>query len=297
MSNTDASQAPVTVIGLGLMGQALAASFVKAGHPTTVWNRTARKADDLVARGATLAGSVREAVESSPLVIVCVSDYDAVDALLDPLEDSLRGRVLVNLTTGTSAQGRQKAEWAAQRELVYVEGVIMAMPPDIATEKAVLLYSGPKEAYEQHEATLKVLGPVGSVYLDTDHGLSALYDMSLLGIMWSILNSFLHGAALLGTANIKATTFAPLANTMINVITGYVSAYAPQMDEGEYPAGDATNLVHQAAIGLLVEESETLGVNAELPKFYQAIIDRAVAAGHGESGYAALIEQFRKPSA
>ncbi|MEU3568920.1 NAD(P)-binding domain-containing protein [Kitasatospora sp. NPDC036755] len=297
MSNTDAAQAPVTVIGLGLMGQALAAAFVKAGHPTTVWNRTARKADELVAQGATLAGSVREAVEASPLVIACVSDYDAVHGLLDPLDDVLKGKVLVNLTTGTSTQARETAEWAAQRELVYVEGVIMAIPPDIATENAVLLYSGPKEAYERHEATLQALGPAGTAYLDTDHGLSALYDMSLLSIMWSVLNSFLHGAALLGTANVKATTFAPLANTMINVVTGYVTAYAPQIDEGEYPAGDATNLVHQAAIEHLAEESETLGINTELPKFYKAFIDRAIASGHAENGYAALIEQFRKPSA
>lgn len=297
MSNTDAAQAPVTVIGLGLMGQALAEAFVKAGHPTTVWNRTAQKADDLVAQGATLAGSVREAVEASPLVVVCVSDYDAVHALLDPLEGALKGRVLVNLTTGTSTQARESAEWAAQRELAYVEGVIMAIPPDIATENAVLLYSGPKEAFERHEATLKALGEAGTIYLDTDHGLSALYDMSLLSIMWSILNSFLHGAALLGTAKVKATTFAPLANTMINVITSYVTAYAPQIDEGEYPAGDATNHVHKAAIEHLIEESETLGVNAELPKFYKTFIDRAFEAGHAENGYAALIEQFRKPSA
>ncbi|MCX2971439.1 MULTISPECIES: NAD(P)-dependent oxidoreductase [Streptomyces] len=297
MSNTNAAQAPVTVLGLGLMGQALAAALVKAGHPTTVWNRTAKKADDLVAQGATLAGSVKEAVEASPLVIVCVSDYTAVHELLDPLEGALEGRVLVNLTTGTSTQARDTAEWAAQRQVSYLDGAIMAIPPAIATDAAVMLYSGPKESFEAHESTLKCLGPVGTIYLDTDHGLSALYDMSLLGIMWGILNGFLHGAALLGTAKVKATTFAPLANTMINVVTEYVSTYAPQVDEGTYPAGDATMTVHQEAMEHLAEESETLGINAELPRFLKAMADRAVADGHAGSGYAAMIEQFRKPSA
>ncbi|MGD9486154.1 NAD(P)-binding domain-containing protein [Streptomyces sp. TRM70308] len=297
MSNTNAAQAPVTVLGLGLMGQALAAALVKAGHPTTVWNRTAKKADDLVAQGATLAGSVKEAVEASPLVIVCVSDYTAVHELLDPLEGALEGRVLVNLTTGTSTQARETAEWAAQRQVSYLDGAIMAIPPAIATDAAVMLYSGPKESFEAHESTLKCLGPVGTIYLDTDHGLSALYDMSLLGIMWGILNGFLHGAALLGTAKVKATTFAPLANTMINVVTEYVSTYAPQVDEGTYPAGDATMTVHQEAMEHLAEESETLGINAELPRFLKAMADRAVADGHAGSGYAAMIEQFRKPSA
>jgi len=35
------SKAPVSGIGLGPMGQAVAAAVVDAGHPTTVWNRTA----------------------------------------------------------------------------------------------------------------------------------------------------------------------------------------------------------------------------------------------------------------
>ena len=43
--NRDADRTPVTVIGLGLMGQALAGAFLRAGHPTTVWNRSAAKAD------------------------------------------------------------------------------------------------------------------------------------------------------------------------------------------------------------------------------------------------------------
>ncbi|MCF1595108.1 NAD(P)-dependent oxidoreductase [Streptomyces muensis] len=297
MSNTNAAQAPVSVIGLGLMGQALAAAFLKAGHPTTVWNRTAAKADQLVAEGATRAGSVADAIAASPLVVVCVTDYAAVRELLDPLAGSLKGKAVVNLTTGTSTQARETAEWAAGVETTYLDGAIMAIPPDIATDAAVLLYSGPKAAFDEHEATLRALGAAGTTYLDTDHGLSALYDMSLLGIMWGILNGFLQGAALLGTAKVKATTFAPLANTMINVVTEYVTAYAPQIDEGKYPAGDATMTVHQDAMEHLAEESETLGINAEMPRFFKALADRAVADGHADSGYAALIEQFRKPSA
>jgi 3-hydroxyisobutyrate dehydrogenase-like beta-hydroxyacid dehydrogenase len=71
---SDARHTPVTVVGLGLMGQALAEAFLCDGHPTTVWNRTAAKADRLVAQGAKLADSVGDAVAASPLVVVCVSD-------------------------------------------------------------------------------------------------------------------------------------------------------------------------------------------------------------------------------
>lgn len=297
MSNSNAAQAPVTVIGLGLMGQALAAAFLEQGHPTTVWNRSPGRAEQLAAEGAVLADSVSSAVAASPLVIVCVTDYDVVRELLDPLDDVLADRVLVNLTTATSAQARGTAEWAARRNISYLDGAIMAIPSAIGTDEAVLLYSGPKSAFEAHESTLGALGAAGTIYLDEDHGLSSLYDMALLSIMWGILNSFLHGAALLGTANVKATAFAPLANTMIKVVTEYVSAYAPQVDEGRYPATDATVTVHQVAMEHLAHESESLGVHSELPRFFKALVDRAVADGHADHSYAALIEQFRKPSA
>ncbi|CAI8817279.1 hypothetical protein EMIT07CA2_210054 [Brevibacillus sp. IT-7CA2] len=52
--------ASVSVIGLGNMGVALADAFLKGGHPTTVWNRSADRAKGLVEKGAVLAGSVAE---------------------------------------------------------------------------------------------------------------------------------------------------------------------------------------------------------------------------------------------
>jgi 3-hydroxyisobutyrate dehydrogenase-like beta-hydroxyacid dehydrogenase len=297
MSNTDAAHTPVTVLGLGLMGSALAAALLKSGHPTTVWNRSPGKADALVAQGAVAADSVEQAVAASPLVILCVSDYDAVHEVLDPLGDVLADRVLVNLTTATSSQARDTATWAAQHRLRYLEGAIMAIPPVIGTDAAVLLYSGPQDVYDAHQWTLQRFGPAGTIYLGEDHGLSSLYDMALLNFLWGILNAFLHGAALLETAGVMASTFAELANTMINVSTEYVTAYATQVDKGEYPATDATMTVHQAGLQHLAEESETLGVNAEIPRLFNALVDRVVADGHADSSYAAMIELFRKPSA
>ncbi|WP_030698482.1 NAD(P)-dependent oxidoreductase [Streptomyces albidoflavus] len=293
--HSSTAPAAVTVLGLGRMGGALAAAFLAAGHPTTVWNRSPGKADALVVRGARRAGSVAEAVAAAPLVVVCVADDEAVHQLLDPLEGALAGRTLVNLTTGTSAQARANAAWAKERGAAFLDGAIMVVPEDIATDDAVLLYSGPRDAFTPHEPALRALSPAGTTYLDSDPGLAALHDLSLLGIMWGVLNGFLHGAALLGTAGVRAETFAPLAARMTTVVAGYVTAAAPEVDAGSHPAGDATLTVHQEAMRHLAEESEALGVNAELPRLFQLLADRAVADGHAESGYSALVEQFRKP--
>ncbi|MEV1172494.1 NAD(P)-binding domain-containing protein [Nonomuraea sp. NPDC049784] len=294
MQNRVATRTPVTVIGLGLMGQALAGAFLRDGHPTTVWNRTAAKAGQLVAQGAKLADSVGEAVAASPLVIVCVSDYETVHELLDPLGEVLDGRVLVNLTSGTSRGARETAEWAAQRGGAYLDGAIMAAPSAVGAD-AVILYSGPRSAFDLHEPALRSLG-AGTTYLGDDHGLSSLYDVAVLSLMWNILNGFLHGAALVGAAGVNATTFAPIATKGIETVNGWLSAYTQQIDDGTYPAFDSTIDTHLAAMEHLIHESESLGVNAELPRFIKALTDRAVADGHGGDGYAAMIGQFREPS-
>lgn len=281
---------PVTVLGLGLMGRALAGAFLRAGHPTTVWNRTTARAGGLVARGATLAESPAAALAAAPLVVVCVSDYDAVADILDgPLD----GRVVVNLTSGTPSRARALAEEVARRGGGYLDGAIMAVPEAVGTADAELAYSGPRPLYHAHESTLASLGT--GLHLGDDPGLAATHEMATLVLMWGMLDGFLNAAAIVGTAGVSATAYLPIAQTAIDTVTGWLPGYARQADHGTYPADDGTIDTHLAAMAHVVEESESLGVSAELPRLFKALAERAATAGHGASGYVALVEQFRKP--
>jgi len=78
-------------------------------------------------------------------------------------------------------------------------------------------------------------------------------------------------------------------------VMDFISAYAPQIDAGEYPADDATITTHILAMEHLLDESRALGVNTELPELITRFGQRAMAAGHANNSYAAMIEQFRKP--
>lgn len=281
---------PVTVLGLGLMGGALAGAFLRAGHPTTVWNRTTAKADELLARGATLAESPAAAIAAAPLVVVCVSDYEAV---ADVLDGPLDGRVVVNLTSGTPSRARALAEEVARRGGGYLDGGIMAVPEAVGTADAVLAYSGPRPLYDAHQSALGSLGT--GLHLGDDPGLSATHEMATLVLMWGMLDGFLNGAAILGTAGVSATAYLPIAQTAIDTVAGWLPVYARQADHGTYPADDGTINTHLAVMAHVVEESESLGVNAELPRLAKALAERAATSGHGASGYVALVEQFRKP--
>ena len=284
---------PVTVIGLGLMGRALAGAFLKAGHPTTVWNRTTSKADQLVAEGARLAPTVGDALEAGSLTIICVTDYQAVHELLGASDIELDGTMLINLTSGDSAQAREAARWAEQRGAHYLDGAIMAIPPAIGTAEAVILHSGPQSDFEAHKSTLDALGTV--TYLGADHGLASLYDVAGLAMMWSVLNAWLQGTALLRTAGVDAATYAPFAQQIAAGVAEWLPGYAEQIDSGSFPAEVSALETDARAMAHLIEESEAVGVNAELPKLIKAMADRSIAAGHGGEQYPVLIEEFGKP--
>ncbi|MGW0481629.1 NAD(P)-dependent oxidoreductase [Nonomuraea sp. NPDC003214] len=284
---TNTPDESVTVIGLGLMGQALAAAFLAAGHPTTVWNRTPGKAAGLVERGAALAPSVADAVRASSLVVVCLTDADAVRDTLGAHRDELAGRTLVNLTSGTSSEARELAALTAS----YVDGAIMAVPEVIGSPEAFLLFSGSQEAFDRHRDSLGRLGT--ATFFGTDPGLASLYDVALLGVMWGTLNAFLHGAALLGEAKVEASAFAPFATQWVGSVTGFITAYAAQIDRGAYPAEDATLETHLATMKYLVRESAAAGVDTEWPARIQALTERAIEGGHAGTSYASLVEVFR----
>ncbi|TGB15676.1 NAD(P)-binding domain-containing protein [Streptomyces sp. MZ04] len=290
---TNETPAPVTVIGLGLMGQALAGAFLKAGHPTTVWNRTTSKAGQLVADGALLAPTVGDALTAGPLTIVCVTDYQAMYELLGSGEVELDGTMLINLTSGDSAQARAAARWAEQRGARYLDGAIMAVPTGVGTADAVILHSGPQPDFEAHKPTLDALGTV--TYLGADHGLASLYDVAGLAMMWSILNAWLQGTAMLKTAGVDAATYAPFARQIAAGVAEWLPGHAEEIDSGSFQAEVASLETHARSMEHLIKESEALGVNAELPKLIKAMADRSIAAGHGGEEYSVLIEEFRKP--
>ncbi len=286
-------ETPVTVIGLGLMGQALASAFLKAGHPTTVWNRTTSKADQLVAQGARLAPTVGDALKAGSLTIICVTDYQAMHALLGASDIELPGTMLINLTSGDSTQAREAAQWAEQRGAHYLDGAIMAIPPTIGSAEAVILHSGPQSDFEAHKSTLDALGTVA--YLGADHGLASLYDVAGLAMMWSVLNAWLQGTALVRTAGVDAATYAPFAQQIATGVAEWLPGYAKQIDSGSFPAEVSALETDARAMAHLIEESEAVGVNAELPKLIKAMADRAITAGHGGEQYPVLIEEFGKP--
>ncbi|WP_030620132.1 NAD(P)-dependent oxidoreductase [Streptomyces sclerotialus] len=279
----------LTLLGLGDMGTALARAWLAAGHPLTVWNRTAARAAPLAAEGAAVAATAAEAVAAHRLVVVCLLDDASVGTAL--ADADLTGKDLVNLTTGTPGQGRARAEWARERGARFVDGGIMATPPMIGAPEAggYVFYSGDRGLFDAHRETLAV--PAATRYVGTDPGHAALHDEALLSAMYGMFAGVAHAFALIRREDIAPKDFAPLLADWLSAMTASVHEAAEHLQSGDYTRGVVSTLAMQVAgVPTLLRTAEEQGVSPELLTPVLALMERRLAAGHGDESTTGLID-------
>ncbi|MFJ9694426.1 NAD(P)-dependent oxidoreductase [Kitasatospora sp. NPDC101183] len=286
------SKASVTVIGLGPMGQAMAGAFLDAGHAVTVWNRTAARADELVARGAELAADAEAAVAANELVVLSLTDYDAVFAVLESVEAAVAGRVFANLSSDTPERARRAARWLAERGAAQLTGGVQVPPSGIGSPESSTFYSGPVEAFQRHRAALEVL--TGADYRGDDPGLAQLYYQIQMDLFWSSMSGYLHATAVAEANGISAEQFRPYAVSTASLVPGMIEFYAPRIAAGNH-AGDVDRMAMVlASIDHVRHTAEASGVDGAIPAVLAETVRRAVEAGDGASSLTSLVGRFRK---
>lgn len=289
MTDNAFEKSPLTLLGLGAMGTALARAWLAAGHPLTVWNRGPGRAEPLAAEGALVAPTAAEAVAASGLVVVCLLDDASVDETLTGVD--LAGKDLVDLTTSTPAQARARAAWARERGARFLDGGIMAVPPMIGApgSGAYVFYSGSRALFDAHQDVLAV--PAGTSYVGEDAGFAALHDVALLSAMYGMFAGISHAFALVRKENIDPTTLAPLLADWLVAMTPSVHASAAQLADGDYARGVVSNLAMQVAGSVtLLRTAEEQGVSSELLTPYLALMERLLADGRGNESTTGVVD-------
>ncbi|MFF8954315.1 NAD(P)-dependent oxidoreductase [Streptomyces sp. NPDC014894] len=284
----------VTVLGLGAMGAALAGAFLAAGHPTTVWNRTPGKGGELSARGATVAATAEEAVRAGELVVVCVFDYDASDAILAPLADALRGRVLVNLTSDLPERSRTAAAWAAEHSIDYLDGAVMVPTPAVGAPDSLLFYAGSRASFERHEPALRALGGK-TAFVGEDAALAAVYDLSLLDYFYGAISGLVHGLSLAKSEGVKAADVAPFMGTITQILPYVLEGSAAGIDAGEYPGAQANLGVMAASVDHILHAAKARGLDVAQLEGIKRTTDRAIALGHAADDWSSTHEAIVNP--
>ncbi|WP_076111642.1 NAD(P)-dependent oxidoreductase [Mycolicibacterium conceptionense] len=283
----------VSFLGLGEMGSVLARTAMNAGHETLVWNRTAARAAALVAEGATAAADPAQALDAD-LIVVCLFDQASVHEVLDSVADQLAGRRMVNLTTTSPNGARELARWAAGHGADYLDGGIMATPEMIATPQSAILYSGSAAVFEQYRELFELWG--STEYFGDDAGLASLYDLALLSAMYVMFAGFAHGAAMVGAAGVSAKEFATRTAAWLPALMPAIAGYATVIDGGDYAVPGQQSL-YFSDLTDIVNASRDQGISTEVVDMVQRLIHRQIDAGHGDDGFARIIESIKNGAA
>ena len=283
----------ISVIGLGAMGSALAQALTKAGHGVTVWNRSPQKIGPLVDLGAVGAESVLEAVQSSPLIMVCIDNYAATNRLLgtDDVVPRLSGRTVIQLSTGTPMEARESEAWLKGCGADYLDGAILAYPDGIGAADSMLLFSGSEAAFQRSEAFLKCLG--GDLrYLGETVGAAAALDLATLSHSLGKYVGFAHAARICEAEGVGADLLASIfaRGERARKLAEIIHAGAYELSS-LHPG--ASIRVWEEVVQRLQSQARDAKMSSEFPDNISGIFNRAIAAGHGEEDLAALIKALR----
>jgi 3-hydroxyisobutyrate dehydrogenase-like beta-hydroxyacid dehydrogenase len=296
MTDRNVRAARLSLLGVGAMGTALAHAWLGAGRTVTVWNRTARRAEALEPSGARPAGTVADAVDAGDLIVACLLDDASVREALDGTD--LRGKDLVNLTTGSPGQARELATWAEDRGARFLDGGIMAVPPMIGVPDsgAFVFYSGSRVLFDAHRDALAI--PAGAVFVGEDPGFAALHDVALLSAMTGMFAGMSHAFALIRGEDLATGELATLLVEWLTAMAPMAHTLADHLQTGDYTKDVTSNLAMMVAGGnaTMLRATQEQGVSPELLAPYMALMERRVRAGYGDEGLAGVIGYLSRPA-
>lgn len=152
----------VGVIGLGLMGAPMAANFMKAGFPVTVWNRTAEKSQKLAKIGATVAASPAELAGQVEILLTIVSDPPALEEVLWGKQGALgglkSGSVLIDSSTVSPALARRVGKACEEKSVGFLDAPVTGGTWGAEKGELVFMVGGEKDVFERVRPALEAVG-------------------------------------------------------------------------------------------------------------------------------------------
>jgi 3-hydroxyisobutyrate dehydrogenase-like beta-hydroxyacid dehydrogenase len=139
----------VGFIGLGAMGEPIAANLIAAGYKLRVYNRTASKADALVAAGATRVERPGDVAVAGGVVITMLADDAALEqvTLGGGLAERLgRGGIHISMSTVAPATTRRLAEHHAAHGSIMIASPVFGRPDAAKAKRLWVLAAGPGAA-------------------------------------------------------------------------------------------------------------------------------------------------------
>lgn len=252
--------ATIGLIGLGLMGRPMGANLLKAGHELTIWNRTASRGDELVAKGAKRAATPREVAAASEVVITIVSDPPALESVLwgesGVFAGLRRGGALIESSTVTPNLEKRAAAAAASAGADFLEAPVTGGTWGAEKGELVFMVGGEASTLKRVEPILGAmgkrwfhLGPVGA-------GQTVKLAMNLL--LDLEVEALAEALALVTRAGVPGASLVEVMQSSMGR-SAVLDIKAPMMLKGEYKPSFPLRLMHKD-VSLALDLANQLGV-------------------------------------
>jgi len=291
MSN---STADTGFIGLGAMGEHMAAHLAAAGRLAAVYNRSPARAAAFAERhGVTAAESVENLGAACATVVVCVSADDDVEQVCERLAGSMAaGGLVIDCSTVARDTAIRVAARLAERGIAFVDAPVSGGTEGARKGSLTMMAGGDDDTFARARPTLDIMGerihhmgPVGA-----GQATKAVNQVLCAGINRAVTEAVAFGEAL----------GLPMEQVVDVVGSGaggnwFINHRGKTMLHDQYPLGFKVAL-HAKDLGICAAMADAVGVPLPLSEQTRADYARLMEAGHGDEDISSLYRLIRPPA-
>ncbi len=278
-------------IGLGAMGEPMAANLLAAGHKLTVYNRTASKAAPLKNKGAIVAATPAEAATPGGIVFTMLSDDRALDALCSAqpsfVERLGKGGLHVSLSTIAPFTSTRLAAEHRKHGVDYVASPVFGRPEAAATAKLWICASGPAAARERIRP---LLASLGQRTFDFGEDAGAANTVKLCGnfMIASALEGMAEAFTLAEKNGVDPAALADMMGATLFSCPIY-QIYSKLLNAGKFEDAGFRLVLGLKDVNLAVDTAEACAMPLPLGSLVRDRLLASVAKGRGEWDWTAIL--------
>jgi len=282
-------------IGLGAMGEPLALRAIGLGHPMRVRDLDAHRTEAAREAGATVAGSIYEAVADAQVVMICLPSPAIIDEVVAGpggiVESMAPGTVVIDFSThSATTAGRVEAAVVGAGGF-YLHTPVTGGPVATLEGKLVILVGGEEATLQQVAPLLEGIGGqvvhVGTV--------AAVATAKLVNNLLALVNTtlFMEGFALAAKAGIPAQKMYDI----LAISPGFSRILERRWRQNIAPRNFEPGFSIELAVKdleLIQDTARELGVPVTTGAAGIEVYRRALEAGRGRQDVSALVEWFEE---
>ena len=284
----------VGVIGLGMLGNAVALHLLDSGFEVTVYNRTKEKTSQVENKGGNVATSPKEVAEKSELVIIVVKDANAVKQIAFEENGIIQGKheklIVADMSTIDPVESKNISIKFLENNIQKLDIPVMGGPNVAITGELVMMVSGDKESFNYCKKVWDTIA--NRVFFLGESGVAHSVKLAMNLQITMLALALSEGITLVKKSGVDPKIFLEILNSTY-FKTGMSEKKAYKMIDGKYDATfTLANL--KKDISTMTNTAKALGI--ELPMITKAeeIYENAINEGMGGIDYTGIIEYIKK---